>query len=121
MKTEPEEAALFRAECIRWQGIFGLTDWIIIIKVSKATEDEQHEAETDFDCETRYATITYNMGVNDAMHPSDVAYHEITHLLLADLIFVALHTRAVDPEADKHLGIEEHKVIMRLHAARGVK
>src|SRR5712664_4145108 len=95
MKTEPEEAALFRTECLRWQQVFGLTDWIIIIKVSKASLDNQDEAETDFDCETRYATVTYNMGVEDAMHPSDVAYHEMLHLVLADLIFCALHVRGI--------------------------
>jgi hypothetical protein len=121
VKTESEDAQQFRAEVIRWQGVFGLTDWIIHIKVQKATPDEQHEAETSFDCETRYATVVYNLGVEDAMHPSDVAYHEICHLLLADLIFVALHVRGIDGEADKALGIEEHKAIMRLHAARGVK
>lgn len=121
MKTEPEEAALFRTECLRWQSVFGLTDWVIIVKVVKATPDEQHEAVTDFDVETRYATITYNMGVEDALHPSDVAYHEMLHLLLADVIWQALHVRGIDGEADKQLGIEEHKVIMRLHAARGVK
>ena len=121
MKTEPEEAALFRTECLRWQQAFGLIDWIIHIKVEKATPDQQHEAETDLDCETRYATITYNMGVEDAMHPSDVAYHEICHLLLADVIWCALHVRGSEPESDKQLGIEEHKAIMRLHAARGIK
>lgn len=121
MKTEDEDAAQFRSECIRWQGIFGLTDWIINIKVEKAKPGETHEAETDFDCETRYAVITYNMGVEDAMHPRDVAYHEIVHLLLADYTWCALHVRGCEPESDKQLGIEEHKLIMRLHAARGVK
>lgn len=121
MKTESEDAALFRTECLRWQAVFGLVDWIICIKVQKASPDEQHEAETDLDVETRYATITYNMGVEDAMHPSDVAYHEIGHLLLADVIWAALHVRGIRPEDDMQLGIEEHKAIMRLHAARGIK
>lgn len=118
MKTERDEAAEFRSECERWQSVFGLTDWTLQFKVEDATQGKNHEAETDFDCETRHATVTYNMGVEDALHPRDVAYHEILHLLFADMLLAAITAR---DESDPILGREEHKVIERMIKARGAK
>jgi len=121
VKTEHEDPAIFRAECERWQRDFGLLHWTLQFKVSKATPDGQHEAETDFDCETRHAVVTYNVGVEDALHPADVALHEMLHLLVADMVLAAIEAgRAAERRGDKNsdaaeadpvLGREEHKAI----------
>lgn len=118
MKSEPDEAAQFREECLRWQKLMGLTDWFLTFHTEEATQADATEAETDFDCDTRHASVTYYIGVQDAMHPRDVAYHEMLHLLFADMCLAAIHAR---DESDPILGREEHRVIYKLHAIRGVK
>ena len=119
MKSEAnDEAAEFRKECIRWQEILGLTDWVLHIKAQEAVDGDDAEAMTDFDCETRHAMVTYYYGIKDAMHPRDVAYHEMLHLLFADMLLIALQAR---DESDPWLGREEHRVIYRLAQARGKK
>lgn len=110
MKTASDEAALFRDECLKWQKRFGLMDWTLQFKVEDANGGHD-EAEVDYDCDTRHATITYFMGVEDALHPSDVACHEVLHLLLADSRIAAIDAR---DESDPILAREEHKVIERL-------
>lgn len=112
MKTAHDEAALFREECIKWQLAFGLTDWTIQFKTVPADGGED-EADVEYDCDLRHATITYYMGVEDSLHPSDVACHEVMHLLFADVLFAALEAERGN-EADPAMNREEHKVIERL-------
>jgi hypothetical protein len=112
MKAGGDEAAEFRAECLKWQTKFGLTDWTLQFK----TEDgsgKHDEAEVDYDCETRHATITYYLGVTDSLHPKDTALHEVLHLLFADMLLAAVNSRRGD-EADSVTAREEHKAIERL-------
>lgn len=118
MKSEKDEAAEFRAECLRWQQLMGLTDWFITFRTEQAEQGSVDEAESDYDCDTRHVTITYYIGVQDAMHPKDVAYHEMLHLLMSDMLVAAIHAR---DESDPILAREEHRVIYKLHAIRGVK
>lgn len=116
MKTRPEDAAQFRSECLWWQEKFGLQDWSLHFKTSEwpeGSEGDLDEAETDYDCDTRYATITFYSGVEGASHPSDVALHEMLHLLLADMLLAAVEA---SDESDRKLGREEHRVIERLAA-----
>lgn len=110
MKATPDEAAAFREECLAWQAKLGLTDWTLQFKTADA-DGGLDEAEVDFDCDTRHATITYFLNVKDSLHPKDVARHEILHLLLADMLHAAINGR---DESDPILGREEHKVIERL-------
>lgn len=110
MQTTPDEAALFHAECLHWQREFGLNDWTIQFKTLPA-DGGKDEADIEYDCDTRHAMITYFMGVEDALHPSDVACHEILHLLLADMCLAGTEAKT---ESDVLLGREEHKVIERL-------
>lgn len=118
MKTEKDEAALFREECLRWQDAFGLKDWTLHITAEPATQGQTFEAETDYDCDTRHAKVVYYVGVEDALHPRDVAYHEIVHLLFADMLLLAIAAR---DESDPLLAREEHRVIERMIKARGIK
>ncbi len=110
VKTENDEAAQFRAEMERQQKLWGLTDWTYQFKTAKATQGTSHEAEVDFDCDTRHVTIVYNIGVEDALSPIDVARHETLHIALADTILSAIHAR---DESDPILAREEHKFIER--------
>lgn len=110
MKATADEAAVFREECVKWQTRLGLMDWTLQFKTEEAV-GRKDEADVDFDCDTRHATITYYLGVVDTLHPRDVALHEMLHLLLADSYVAAINARN---ESDPVLGREEHKVIERL-------
>lgn len=111
MKTVDDDCKLFREECLFWQQAFGLNDWEIVFKFEEAKQGQDYESETDLDCDTRYATVTYFHGIVDAIHPADVALHEMQHLLYADMLLSAIHAR---DESDPILGREEHKVIIRM-------
>lgn len=113
MKTSKDEAALFRSEFIRWQSLFGLTDWTVQFKVEEATQGTSHEADIDYDCETRHAVSTYFTGVEDSLHPSDVACHEVQHLLFADMLLAAIQSGPRRGESDPVVAREEHRVIER--------
>lgn len=111
MDTGNDEAALFRKEVIYWQDLLGLTDWTLQIKIEKATQGQTHEADADYDCDTRHCKMVYFTDVEDSLHPSDVACHEVLHLLFADAFLAAIEAR---DESDPLLAREEHKVIERL-------
>lgn len=104
VQTTPDEAALFRSECLYWQRELGLMDWALHFKTLPA-DGTTYEAAVEYETETRQATITYYMGVEEALHPSDVALHEILHLLFADMMLPG------DPQVQAR---EEHRVIERL-------
>lgn len=110
MQTTAEEAALFREECIYWQKTPGLMDWTIQFATEPAGENND-EAEVFLDCDTRHARITYYVGVQDSLHPSDVALHEILHLLFADMCLAGVNATH---EEDVLMMREEHRVIERL-------
>lgn len=126
MKSTTEDAAIFREECVRWQKTFGLTDWTLAFKSEPAQGLD--EAECYSDCNTRHATMTFYYGVEDALHPNDVALHEMLHLLVADLVLTTIEvarqlktndaTKADDEieEAENHplVGRVEHMLIERL-------
>ena len=110
METGNDEAALFRKECLYWQDLLGLTDWTLQFSAEDAG-GKHDEALVDFDCDTRHAKIVYYVGVKDSLHPSDVACHEILHLLFADMLLSAIEAR---DESDPRLAREEHRAIERL-------
>lgn len=110
MKATPDEAAIFREECLKWQARFGLLDWTLQFKTEEA-DGKPDEAEADYDCDTRHVKMTYYLGVKDSLHPKDTALHEMLHVLFADTLQMAIIARN---ESDPLLGREEHKVIERL-------
>jgi len=112
MQATKDEAAEFRAECLRWQKEFGLLHWTLQFKTKQAKQKRVDEAEVFFDCETRHAMLTYYLGVEDSLHPKDVAKHEMLHLLFADMLLAAVNApRGEKGENDPDVGREEHKVI----------
>lgn len=110
MQATRDEAAEFRAECLRWQKEFGLLHWTLQFTTKQSKPKNKDEAEVFFDCETRHAKLTYYLGVEDALHPRDTAKHEMLHLLFADMLLAGLNAVRGD-EDDPTLAREEHKVI----------
>jgi hypothetical protein len=108
VKATADEAAVFREEVLKWQVKFGLTDWVLTFKTE---EGGSTEANVDYDCDTREATVTYYTGVADVSHPKDNALHEVLHLLFADMLYVATKAKS---ESDPSIGREEHRVIERI-------
>jgi hypothetical protein len=105
VQTTPDEAALFREECLYWQHELGLLDWTLHFKTAPDGKDDT-QALVTYDCDSRHAIMTYYMGVEQALHPRDVACHEVLHLLFADM----LHS----PQTKAAQAREEHKAIERL-------
>jgi hypothetical protein len=110
MKATADDAALFRDEVLKWQKKLGLLDWTITV-TAEVNPDSEVEALCDYDCETREATMTYYIGVENVTHPRDNAKHEILHLLFADPLLAAIEASS---EEDKLVAREEHKAIARL-------
>lgn len=118
MKATADEAARFRDQVLYWLEMFGATDWTITFKTEQAADGQLDEAEADYDCETRHCVMTYYIGVKDALHPDDVALHEVLHLIRADLILVAIECGRItrtNEEAESHVLLlrEEHRLIER--------
>jgi hypothetical protein len=100
-------ARRFQIACRHWQKRLGLLDWTITYKTKKGTD----EAEVDYDCVTRTATITAFLGAKEAEPPARVALHEMLHLLLADAMrLAALRKDDTHPDVD----VEEHRAVERL-------
>lgn len=99
----------FEFACRKWQVTFGLTDWTLHFATAKA--DGSHEAEVAYNSENRHATITFYIGVKDALAPERVALHEMLHVLFADMLDASCR-RASDGHPD--VLREEHRVIERL-------
>ena len=112
MISTADDAAIFRAECLKWQKRLGLTDWALTFRTATDSPDGDTEALCDYDCDTRKASLVYYIGVPDADHPADNAQHEMLHLLLADMLLLA--TVDATTEEDPRVAREEHRVIERL-------
>lgn len=104
-----KDFAAFREACSHWQKRFGLTDWRIDYRSIK--DEAHHGAAVQASIESRHAIISYNTFRETGHTISQLACHEVLHLLLAD--FGA--TTAL--RADRHhadAALEEHRVIERL-------
>jgi hypothetical protein len=121
LKSTAEDAAAFRAECLKIQKDLGLFDWALTFKVEEGGDGDV-EALCDYDCETRMATMTYYLGVENVTHPKDNAAHEMYHLAFADMLLVAVEAgmaagiSGADRDAaenDPRLAREEHRLIER--------
>jgi len=75
----------FKALCFQWREKFGLLDWSITIQLSRLPKDTQ--AETTYYTEARTATISLNKDNSEDL--SLIAKHELIHLLIADLSYLA--------------------------------
>lgn len=108
MKKSPTSVR-FEAACRRWQATLGLTDWTLTFKT--ATADGEYEAYVEYNCENRHASITFFVGVKEALSPERVALHEMLHILFADMLSTAARLAS---DGHKDVGREEHKAIERL-------
>jgi hypothetical protein len=96
----------FEASCRHWQDKLGLTDWTLQFRV--AHPKGEHEAEVHFDTESRHATVTAFVGVENALPADRVGAHEMLHLLFADW------EQALKRRDTKGALREEHRVVERL-------
>lgn len=109
---------VFFSEMVRcYQQKLGLSDWDIQIRHESIGTQL---AQTNSDCEGCVATIA----LNKAWKPLDpiqdkrikrLALHEVIHVLLADLYYIASCRYATQSELD----IAEHKIVRRLENVLG--
>ena len=97
-KTTKKDFEVFKAECRKWVGYFGLLDWEICF--THETEMECRAACYP-DYQGRIAIITLN--TNWTMAPEDnefelIAFHEACELLIAPLSLVALERHVTKDE-----------------------
>jgi hypothetical protein len=82
------EFAVFKAECKRWIGLLGLTDWRLHYEFDEcenalATVNRDYEGRTATIC---LSTFLENIHRQDAMETvKGSAKHEVLHLLLGEL------------------------------------
>lgn len=116
MKITKTWAKRFHHSCRTWQAKFGLTDWSLSFAAEVDRSGEEIEAQVRYSCENRTATLVAMLGSMTDSSPEDAALHEMSHLLLADVLRVATQ-RKRDTHAD--VVREEHRVIERLVTAFG--
>ena len=106
MKTTKKQFEQFKAECLRLQGVLGLMEWDIYFDHEDLKADEYARIITDVDGLT--CVLKYNMELDSASHrdanPVKTAKHEMSHLLLAKLRFLAtcryLHEEELSMEVE---------------------
>lgn len=116
-KLTKRDFKTFAKACLTWQKALGLLDWEITLTFDlypQKSRDESVEAWCDFKEYSRVVTIALK---KEQFYPftsymlKKAAFHEMAHLLLADLDMMATEGGAVPTrEVDK----EVHKIIVRL-------
>ena len=98
----------FKARCEYWLRFFGIEkEWVVYYSGQKL----DRYAETAYWIDSKVATITLNTSEALSDEALDrVAFHEVAHLVLADVMALAKDRNYDKETADK----EEHKLINRL-------
>lgn len=99
----------FEKSCREWQIRLGLTDWTLSFKVAPA--EGNYEATVEYNCDSRQAAVTAYANTTGADRAERTAFHEMLHVLLADVL-----SEAALRASDTHPAVvrEEHRVIERL-------
>ena len=100
----------FKKYCEHYMEKFGIDkEWVVYYSETPVLSNRY--AETTYWIDSKVATITLNTALD---HPEDrlkrMAFHEVCHLVLADIIAMA-KSRKFD---DELLQTEEHRLINRL-------
>lgn len=112
MKTTKRDFETFRAACLEWRKMLGLTEWTLYFAHDKL---EGVYAQTCWNVESGIATITLS-STWDKYRPvnseelGSVALHEVLHVLLAPFCDEAESRYATQ----KRLDAAEHAIIRRL-------
>ncbi|GAH01412.1 unnamed protein product, partial [marine sediment metagenome] len=103
MKTTEKQFESFKQECHKWIKFFGLKDWRI--KITHEDIDENFTAaDVTHNSRSRQAAIRLNTTLHDDLKDIDVkvsAFHEVCHLLLADLTCLTRSRECSEYEIEK--------------------
>jgi hypothetical protein len=103
----PEQAELFAQSVRKWQQVLSLGDWRIE-KGSKPAKEAM--ASVEFNQTARLATYRLGDFGAEKITPDSLdrtALHELLHILLHDLMYVATDPKSSDEEIE----MQEHRVI----------
>lgn len=116
MKTTPKHFALFKKECQYWIDKFGLKEWDIAFQqmnLESNDPDSVTGAQCVADLKNRVSAIVlqadWDIKVTNRM-VKQMAFHEVCHLLLWRLVWLAQQRSISEGEATA----EAHTIIRRL-------
>lgn len=121
MKTKPilmnkKQFATFVEAVSKWQNLLGARDWELAIELDDRpqTEENSEEGWCNYKRNGRAATIALRKEMPYPMSNEQIkklAFHEVFHLILADLDCMAMSDKAYNPnDVDR----ECHKIIAKL-------
>jgi len=101
MKTTKKQFAEFEKECRRLQRVMGLTDFDL--SISHSPGPSRHQAGIEVDSDVAAASIFLNTDTAGSyfVNISEIALHEMCHLLIADLDALARARFVTDEEIFK--------------------
>lgn len=101
----------FRKACLWFQSVLNLNDWTVYFRFMPL---HGNHAEIDSDVVSRVAVVRFNsvfdVVESDGRNVIEIAAHEMAHLLLADIAWIA-DGKYVDKE---HLASTEHSIVRTL-------
>jgi hypothetical protein len=116
IRTTPKHFQQFKAASVLWADRMGLADWSInYFHVDMGDSDDAPLATCNSDMQGAVATITLNTKWPDHVPPtreklSQVAFHELCHVLLAELVWLANNRICTDNLLTK----AQHSIIRRM-------
>ena len=109
---DPNWVLEFELGCREWAQKLGLSEWRLVF--SAAPVPGGPLARTVLDCSALLAHFVWNLSstdLGDFSSPSEIAKHEVLHVLLHRLVCTAAETRKI---VGVLVDSEEHSVIQRL-------
>jgi len=109
-KTTKRQFEIFKKECDKWVGRFGLTGWEIVYKHEHITGDECSLGQNAWHCDGRWSVITLEKDWESELNDEKVkrvAFHEACELLFARTRKLACSRNMDEDELDE----EMHNVI----------
>jgi hypothetical protein len=98
--TTPEEFELFKSECLRWIGFFGLTDWKVDFVHEKLNSDGYAECRFN-GVASKFVIMALGISCSKYhrkfLRIEQTAFHEVCELLLYPLEYLGT-ARYVQPE-----------------------
>jgi hypothetical protein len=109
---DPRWVLEFELACREWVQKLGCTEWRVVFSTRESPGGAF--ASTFLDCSACTAHFVWNLSstdLGDFPSPSEIAKHEVLHVLLHRLVCTAADTRKIDGVL---VDSEEHSVIRRL-------
>jgi len=114
VKTTETHFLIFRGECDKWIKFFGLVDWAVMFRYeNNPLSKEDAIASISYTPATRCCTFflhqVWSVDVTDSLIKK-YAFHEVAHLLLADLVSCGEARYTTETEIEE----AEEKLVRRL-------